>query len=90
MSVKIRLQRLGGTHRPFYHIVATNSRSANGGRFIEKVGHYDPLSKPTTTIAIKEDRVQYWFERGAELSGTVAKLLKVKKIAVTRTPTAKV
>jgi small subunit ribosomal protein S16 len=81
--VTIRLQRHGNTHRPFYHIVATDSRNARNGRFIERIGHYDPAPNPSA-FEIKEDRVQYWYERGAQLSNCVEKLLKAKKITVKR------
>lgn len=88
MSVTIRLARHGGTHRPFYHIVATDHRSARNGRFIERLGYYDPNHNPST-FEVKADRAQFWYERGAELSNTIAKLLHAKNIKLTRTPSAK-
>ena len=86
MAVRLRLARHGCTHRPFYHVVAADQRKARNGRFIEKVGYYDPNHNPSQ-IEVKEDRLQYWYERGAELSPTVAKLLKAKKIELSRLKT---
>jgi small subunit ribosomal protein S16 len=85
MAVSIRLQRKGSTHRPFYHLVATDSRNARDGRFIEKLGHYDPMSHPSV-VEIKADRIQYWYRNGAQLSDMVQKLVKIQKISLDRTP----
>jgi small subunit ribosomal protein S16 len=84
MAVSIRLQRKGSTHRPFYHLVATDSRNARDGRFIEKLGHYDPTRHPSV-VEVNADRVQYWFSKGAQLSDAVKSLVKVQKISLTRT-----
>ena len=75
--VKIRLRRIGAKKRPFYRIVATDSRSARDGRFIELLGTYDPNSDPPT-IKIKKDRVEYWLGTGAQPSDTARGLLKVE------------
>ena len=84
MAVHIRLARHGKTHRPFYHLVAADHRMRrDGGRFIEKLGTYDPHSDPST-VELKEDRIRFWYERGAQLSDTVAKLLKAKNVKVER------
>ncbi|MDD9951569.1 MAG: 30S ribosomal protein S16 [Zetaproteobacteria bacterium] len=85
MAVHIRLQRRGSTHRPFYHLVATDSRSPRDGRFIEKLGYYDPKGEPST-VEVKADRLQHWYSKGAQLSDAVAKLVKIKSIALSRTP----
>ena len=66
MALTLRLQRHGSTHRPFYHLVAADSRSPRDGRFIEKLGYYDPNQEPSV-IEMKEDRVQYWYQNGAQL-----------------------
>ena len=58
MAVHIRLQRKGSTHRPFYHLVATDHRNPRDGRFIEKLGYYDPKSEPSL-VELKEDRIQF-------------------------------
>jgi ribosomal protein S16 len=55
------------------------------GRFIEKLGTYDPGHEPSS-IELKEDRIQFWYERGAQLSPTVAKLLKIKNVKLASTP----
>ncbi len=83
MAVHLRLQRHGGKHRPFYHVVATDHRNARDGRFLEKLGYYDPASE-LSTIELKADRVQFWYANGAQLSPTVAKLTKIKKIELKR------
>ncbi|MFK7873995.1 MAG: 30S ribosomal protein S16 [Oligoflexales bacterium] len=88
MSVNIRLQRHGSTHRPFYHVVVTDSRNPRDGRFIEKLGYYDPKTEPST-ISLKEDRVQHWYGLGAQMSETVAKLAKIRKISLERKPAKK-
>ena len=86
MSVKIRLQRHGSTHRPFYHLVATDKRNSRDGRFIEKLGYYDPNKEPSI-VSQKQERIQHWYGKGAELSPHVATILKKQKIAVTRNQT---
>ncbi len=79
MSVQIRLARKGKTHKPFYHVVVTDKRNARDGKFIEKVGYYDPSNDPSL-IELKEDRIRYWYGKGAVLSGTIEKLCKAKKM----------
>ncbi len=89
MSVSVRLSRHGTRNRPFYHVVATHKRMArDSGRFIEKLGTYDPASEPSF-IELKEERIRFWYEKGAELSTTVAQLLKIKNIKLARQNTAK-
>jgi small subunit ribosomal protein S16 len=83
MAVSIRLQRRGSTHNPFYHLVAADSRAPRDGRYIERLGYYDPKAEPSV-IEIKEERLQHWFERGAQLSETAEKLVKHKKITLSR------
>ncbi len=73
--VKIRLQRGGRTHRPVYTIVAANSRSARNGRFLQKLGQYDPNSKEVLKN-IDNEGIQAWLDKGAQLSDTVRSLLK--------------
>ena len=75
MAVAIRLQRAGGRNRPFYRVVATDSRSARDGRFLEKVGFYNPLKDPAE-IQLDVPRIRDWVSKGARLSETVALLLK--------------
>jgi len=87
MAVCVRLQRHGNTHRPFYHIVATDSRKKLGGQVLERLGHYDPAGEPSK-IVVDESRLAFWYERGAELSNTVAKIAKIQKIKLERAKTS--
>jgi small subunit ribosomal protein S16 len=73
--IKLRLRRMGAKKRPFYRIVAAEHSSPRDGRFIEVLGHYDPLAEPATVV-IKDDRVRYWLSVGAQPTDTVAGLLK--------------
>ncbi len=73
--VKIRLARHGAKKRPFYRIVAADSRSPRDGRFLERLGSYDPTRDPAL-IEIKQDRLAKWLENGAQPTGTVARLIK--------------
>ncbi|MFN7640534.1 MAG: 30S ribosomal protein S16 [bacterium] len=84
----VRLQRHGAKNRPFYHIVATDSRNARDGRFIEKLGFYDPNREPSV-FEVKEDRLAYWYGRGAKLSEAIESMLKAKNIKVERAKTHK-
>ncbi len=83
MAVHIRLQRRGTTHRPFYHVVAADHRCRRDGRFIEKLGYYDPKSEPST-VELKGDRIHHWYSKGAQLTDAVKSLIKVKKIDLSR------
>ena len=75
MSVKIRLARHGAKKRPFYRIVATDSESPRDGKFLEILGHYDPIPEPAL-IHINEIKIDKWKEKGAKLSDTVRSLLR--------------
>lgn len=74
MAVKLRLKRMGAKKRPFYRIVVSDSRSPRDGRNIEEIGTYDP-QKETEKINIKEDRVLYWLQTGAQPTDTVRSIL---------------
>src|ERR1700761_8028831 len=89
MSVKIRLRRDGAKKRPFYHVVAADSRRARDGRFIEELGYYNPIvaADAEPILVLKEDRIRYWLGVGAQPSDTAAALLKSKGI-ITTTPSA--
>ena len=76
MAVKLRLTRVGKTKQPQYRIVATDSRSPHDGRFIEILGHYNPLTDPSTLV-VDQAKVDKWLAQGAQPSERVAKLLKV-------------
>ena len=79
MAVKIRLQRHGKKGRPFYHIVAADARAKRDGRFIEKIGTYNPNTNPAE-INIKDDRALYWLNVGAQPSDTARAILKYKGV----------
>ncbi len=80
MAVRIRMQRRGSKKRPFYAVVAADSRMPRDGRFLEKLGTYDPL-KESDNVHLEMSRVDHWIHVGAVPSGTVAKLLKRAKVA---------
>ena len=73
--VKIRLARMGRKKRPFYRVVAADSKSPRDGRFIEILGTYNPMTQPST-INLKRERIDYWIGVGAQPSDTVKRLLK--------------
>jgi small subunit ribosomal protein S16 len=75
VAVVIRMQRAGGRNRPFYRVVVADSRRARDGRFLEKVGYYNPLRDPAE-IHLEVDRIKDWVSHGASLSEAVANLLK--------------
>ena len=79
MATKLRLQRHGKKGKPFYHIVAADARAPRDGRFIEKVGTYNPNTNPAT-IEVKHDRALHWLQVGAEMSDTVRALMKYKGV----------
>lgn len=79
MSVKIRLQRKGRKKRPFYHIVIADARSPRDGRFIEKIGTYNPLTKPAT-IEIDREKAYEWLMNGAQPTDTVRAILRFKGV----------
>ncbi|WP_462268930.1 30S ribosomal protein S16 [Desulfobacter sp.] len=75
MAVKLRLTRKGTKKKPFYRIVAADIEAPRDGKFLEAVGTYDPMQDPAV-ITVKQDRVQYWLEKGAKPSTTVKSILK--------------
>lgn len=78
--VTIRLSRSGAKRRPFYNIVVTDSRSSRDGRFIERVGFYNPVAPASAEgLRIDFDRIDYWVKQGAQPSDRVAYLLKTAK-----------
>ncbi len=75
--VTIRMARGGAKKRPFYHIVVTDSRNKRDGRFIERLGFFNPIASGTEeSVRINRERVDYWLGKGAQASDRVAALLK--------------
>ncbi|MCP5269288.1 MAG: 30S ribosomal protein S16 [Zoogloeaceae bacterium] len=75
--VVIRLARSGAKKRPFYNIVAADSRNRRDGRFIERIGFYNPVASGSAeSLRVANDRLAYWQEHGAQVSPTVARLVK--------------
>lgn len=79
MSVKIRLQRHGSKKRPFYFIVVANSTAPRDGKFIEKLGTYNPLSVPAT-VRLNRERSLYWLQKGAQPTNTCRRILSFKGV----------
>lgn len=73
----IRLSRVGAKKRPFYQVTVTDSRSARDGRFIERVGFFNPIaSGKEERLRLNHERIQHWVQQGAQLSERVAKLVE--------------
>ncbi len=77
MSVKIRLARAGAKKRPYYHIVAADSRSPRDGRFIEKLGTYNPMlpAGHADRVRLQPEKIQAWLAKGAQVTDRVARFL---------------
>ena len=85
MALRIRLARYGAKKRPFYNLVVADSRERRDGRFIERVGFYNPLApEGQESMRVNSERVAYWQSKGAQLSETVASMVRKanKKSAV--------
>lgn len=79
MPAKIRLQRKGRKKRPFYYIVVADSRSPRDGKFIQKIGSYNPLTVPAT-IHLDRNRALHWLQKGAQPTDTVRRILSYKGV----------
>ena len=79
MAVKLRLKRMGAKQKPFYRIVAADSRSPRDGRFIEIVGTYNPVKKPTE-VTVNEELALKWLNNGAQPTETVRSILSKEGI----------
>jgi len=75
MAVVIRLMRAGAKKRPFYRMVAADSRRQRDGRFLEILGHYNPIARPFELV-VHKDKVEAWIAKGAQPSEQVASLLR--------------
>ncbi|WP_293374256.1 30S ribosomal protein S16 [Nevskia sp.] len=81
--MKIRLARAGAKKRPFYHVVATDSRSSRDGKFVERLGYYNPNARgQEQKLVVDSARIAYWQSNGAQVSERVAYLVKGVPAAV--------
>jgi len=76
LSVKIRLTRVGSKKKPFYRIIVTDIRSPRDGKFIEKIGTYDPKEEPSKIELDKEEAIN-WLKKGARPTNTVQKIFNI-------------
>ncbi|MBB42402.1 MAG: 30S ribosomal protein S16 [Rhodospirillaceae bacterium] len=83
MALKLRMSRGGAKRRPFYRIVVADSRKPRDGRYIERVGTYDPMleKENPNRVILNEDRIKHWLSRGAKPSDRVARFLGAAKLA---------
>jgi small subunit ribosomal protein S16 len=81
MSLKIRLARAGTTKRPYYHVVIADARSPRDGRFIEKVGTYDPKVEDAKRVNLVTERIQHWLSVGAQPTDRVLRFLDAAGLA---------
>ncbi len=85
MAVKLRLKRLGRTHKSFFRVSAIDSRNQRDGRVLEELGLYDPHAKtPEAQVRLNEERIKYWLSVGAQPTETVASLLKKNGITAAK------
>jgi small subunit ribosomal protein S16 len=77
--LKIRLRRTGAKKQPSYRLVVAEATAPRDGTFIENLGHYNPLTTPTTFV-IKEERVREWLQRGAQPTERVTRLLRARGV----------
>ena len=85
--VRIRLRRMGRRNRPFYRVVVADGRSPRDGKFIELIGHYNPLTDPET-VSIDEEKALKWLRSGAQPTDTVRSLLSKLGIMDKAKPTS--
>ena len=81
MALKIRLARAGTTKRPYYHVVVADARSPRDGRFIEKVGTYDPKVEDSKRVNLVTERIQHWLSVGAQPTDRVLRFLDAAGLA---------
>ncbi|WP_075433977.1 30S ribosomal protein S16 [Buchnera aphidicola] len=78
--IKIRLARHGAKKKPFYKIIISDVRSARNGKFIERIGYFNPFAKKNEKkIHIRIERAQYWIQKGAKQSHRLKKLFKISQ-----------
>ncbi len=81
--VRLRLRRRGRTHYPFYDIVAADARTKRDGKFIERLGYYNPMTQPST-INVNHERAVYWLNVGAQMSQTVRNIFHYDGVLLRR------
>jgi len=81
----IRLARFGAKKKPFYRVVVIDKELARNGRNLEVVGHYNPVSKPVQVL-LKHDRIAHWTKNGAQMSGTVKRLVEKNPVVAAPAP----
>jgi small subunit ribosomal protein S16 len=80
--VIIRLSRGGAKKRPFYHIVVADSRNARDGRYIERIGYFNPIATGLEPrLVLEKERIQHWVSLGAQMSDRVAEIVRTAKDA---------
>lgn len=79
MAVTIRLARGGSKKTPFYRVVVTDTRNSRDGRFLEKIGTFDPSKEGATGLTLDTARLEHWQSHGAVASATVTKVVKLSK-----------
>ena len=80
--VTIRLSRGGSKKRPFYHLTVTDSRTSRDGRYLERVGFFNPIARgQEERLRVDQERIEHWVAQGAQLSDRVAKLVQDAKAA---------
>lgn len=90
--IKLRLTRHGSKNRPYYHIVAADARAPRDGKYLERVGAYNPMlaRDHEDRVKLKEDRIKYWLEKGAQPTDRVARFLGeagiISKFVIRETP----
>lgn len=82
--VKIRLARFGAKHRPYYHIVVTDSQNPRDGKFIEQIGTYDP-ARPMAEAKVDNARLDYWVGVGAQVTESLKKVIRERSKAAAAT-----
>ena len=84
--VKIRLSRTGAKKRPFYHVIATDERSSRDGRYIERLGFFNPIaSGGEEKLRLNVERIAHWRGTGAQISQRVKRLLKEQEASIKAT-----
>jgi len=84
--VSIRLSRGGTKKRPFYHVVVTDQRNRRDGRFVERLGFFDPLEREAESWRLNLNRVDYWVSKGAQPSARVSNLIRTARKHVAALP----